>query len=167
MCRSAEYLICRPDSWTWYKNHLLYLKEGYSRLSLIEGHFYKMDTSLGRTPRVGYLNEVQLRPRFRKSLDLQISSLEGSFKKTNAFVSTLEMVFTKERSANWKWLKTRLCLTLAKLRLNNWPVELAPSFPWAPAYSLYLTLHKTDIVVPKVSVLQRIDPFTDTAAILN
>ena len=89
MCRSAEYLICRPDSWTWYKNHLLYLKEGYSRLSLIEGHFYKMDTSLGRTPRVGYLNEVQLRPLLRKSLDIQISSLVGSFKKTNAFVSTL------------------------------------------------------------------------------
>ena len=53
----------------------------------------------------------------------------------------------------------RLCFTLAKLRLNNWPLELAPSFPWAPAYSLYLTLPKTDIAVPKVSVLQRIDLF--------
>ena len=100
MCRSAEYLLCRPDSGTWYKSHLLYLKEGYSRLSLIRGHLCKMDRSLGRTPRVGYLNEVQLRPRFRKSLDLQISPFVSSFKKTNAFLSTLEMVFTKERSAN-------------------------------------------------------------------
>ena len=38
-----------------------------------------MDTSLGRTPRVGYLNDVQLRPRFRKSLYLQISSLGRSW----------------------------------------------------------------------------------------
>ena len=35
---------------------------------------------------VGYLNEVQHLPRFRKSLDLQISSLVGSFKKTNALL---------------------------------------------------------------------------------
>ena len=59
-----------------------------------------MDSSLGRTPRVGYLNEVQLRSLLRKSFDLQTSSLVGFFKKTNAFVSTLEMVFTKERSGN-------------------------------------------------------------------
>ena len=38
---------------------------------------------------VGYLNEVQHRPRFRKSLDLQISSLVGSFKKTNALLVKL------------------------------------------------------------------------------
>ena len=29
---------------------------------------------------VGYLNEIQLRPRFKKSLDLQISLLRGQFK---------------------------------------------------------------------------------------
>ena len=31
-------------------------------------------------------HEVKLGPRFRKSLDFQISSLLGSFKKTNAFL---------------------------------------------------------------------------------
>ena len=36
--------------------------------------------------RVGYLNEVQLRPWFRKSLDLQITLLVGYFKKTNALL---------------------------------------------------------------------------------
>ena len=36
---------------------------------------------------VGYLNEILLRPRFRKSLDPQISSLVGYFKKTNAFLA--------------------------------------------------------------------------------
>ena len=35
---------------------------------------------------VGYLNKVQLRPRFTKSLDLQISSLVSYFKKTDAFL---------------------------------------------------------------------------------
>ena len=39
----------------------------------------------GPTLGVGYLNEVQLRLRFRKSLDLQNSSLLGNFKRTNAF----------------------------------------------------------------------------------
>ena len=38
------------------------------------------------TWRVGYLNEVQLRPLFSKSLDLQISSLVDYFKKINAFL---------------------------------------------------------------------------------
>ena len=35
---------------------------------------------LDKTDRVGFLNEVQLMSRFRKSLDLQISSLVSSFK---------------------------------------------------------------------------------------
>ena len=38
-----------------------------------------------KTDRVGFLNEVQLMPRFMKSLDLQISSWVSSFKKINAF----------------------------------------------------------------------------------
>ena len=45
--------------------------------------------SKGPTPslRVGYLNEVQLKPcRFRKSLELQITLLVGYFKKTNALL---------------------------------------------------------------------------------
>ena len=39
-----------------------------------------------KTDRVAFLNEVQLLRRFKKSLDLQISSLVSSFKKINAFV---------------------------------------------------------------------------------
>ena len=39
-----------------------------------------------KTDRVGFLNDVQLMPLFNKSLDLQISSLVGSFKKINAFL---------------------------------------------------------------------------------
>ena len=35
---------------------------------------------------VGYLNEVQLRPWFRKSLDLQITLLAGYFTKANALL---------------------------------------------------------------------------------
>ena len=35
---------------------------------------------------VRYLNEVQLWQRFRRSLDLQISSLVDSLKRTNAFL---------------------------------------------------------------------------------
>ena len=44
--------------------------------------------SKGPTPslRVGYLNEVQLKPWFRKSLDLQITLLVGYFKKTNVLL---------------------------------------------------------------------------------
>ena len=42
---------------------------------------------MARTFTVGSsLNEVYLRPRFGKSLDLQISSSVGYFKKTNAFL---------------------------------------------------------------------------------
>ena len=41
---------------------------------------------IGETYRVGYLNEVQLRSRFRKSLDLQITLLVGYLKKTNALL---------------------------------------------------------------------------------
>ena len=33
-----------------------------------------------------YLNKVYLKPRFKKSLDLLISSSIGYFKKTNAFL---------------------------------------------------------------------------------
>ena len=40
--------------------------------------------------RVDYLDEVLLKPQFKKSLDLQISSSMGYFKKTNAF-----LVYTK------------------------------------------------------------------------
>ena len=39
----------------------------------------------GQTFRVCYLNQVQLKPRFSKSLDLQISSLVGYFKTMSAF----------------------------------------------------------------------------------
>ena len=39
-----------------------------------------------KTDRVGVLNEVQTMPLFNKYLDLQISSLVGSFKKINAFL---------------------------------------------------------------------------------
>ena len=39
-----------------------------------------------RTLWVGYLNEVELRPWFRKSLDLQITLLVGYFKNTNGLL---------------------------------------------------------------------------------
>ena len=39
-----------------------------------------------KTQYVGYLNEAQLRPRFKKSLYLQIFSLVGYFEKINAFL---------------------------------------------------------------------------------
>ena len=39
-----------------------------------------------KADRVGVLNEVQIMPLFNKYLDLQISSLMGSFKKINAFL---------------------------------------------------------------------------------
>ena len=39
-----------------------------------------------KTDRVGFLKEVQLMPLFKKFLDLQVSSLVGSFKKINAFL---------------------------------------------------------------------------------
>ena len=38
------------------------------------------------TPKIGYLNEVELWPRCKKSLDLQVSSLVSYFKKISAFV---------------------------------------------------------------------------------
>ena len=37
---------------------------------------------------VGYLNEVYPRPRFSKSLDLQMSSLVGNFKKKSVVLYT-------------------------------------------------------------------------------
>ena len=39
-----------------------------------------------KTDRVGFLKEVLLMPLFNKFLDLQVSSLVGSFKKINAFL---------------------------------------------------------------------------------
>ena len=39
---------------------------------------------LGKKRGVGYLNEVYPRPRFSKSLDIEISSLVGNFKKISA-----------------------------------------------------------------------------------
>ena len=39
-----------------------------------------------KTLSVGYLNEALLRPRFNKSLNIQISFLVGYFKKRNAFL---------------------------------------------------------------------------------
>ena len=39
-----------------------------------------------KTDRVGFLKVVQLMPLFNKFLDLQVSSLVGSFKKINAFL---------------------------------------------------------------------------------
>ena len=39
-----------------------------------------------KTQYVGHLNEAQLRPRFNKSLDLQIFSLVDYFEKINAFL---------------------------------------------------------------------------------
>ena len=44
---------------------------------------------------VGYLNEAQLRPQFRKSLNLQSSSLVGSFKKNKCFICSNETVHDK------------------------------------------------------------------------
>ena len=38
---------------------------------------------------VGYLNKVQLRPRFRKSLDLQIFALVVVLRRQTLFLSTL------------------------------------------------------------------------------
>ena len=76
---------------------------------------------------VGYLKEAQLSPRFGKSLNLQNSSLVGSFKKINAFLSTLYAlmklftingVYIKTAGKLKMVFKTRFFLTLAKLRLN-------------------------------------------------
>ena len=53
-----------------------------------------------KTDRAGFLNEVQLMPRFRKSLDLQISSLVGSFKKINAF---LVHIICSNETVHVKW----------------------------------------------------------------
>ena len=39
-----------------------------------------------KTQYVGYLKGAQLRPQFKKSLDLQIFSLVGYFEKINAFL---------------------------------------------------------------------------------
>ena len=51
---------------------------------------FKRELTWTETELVGHLNEVQLRPRFRKkSLDLQVASLVGSFKKTNPFLVPL------------------------------------------------------------------------------
>ena len=45
-----------------------------------------MQNNLGhKLLRVGYLNKFLLKPRFKKSLGLQISSLVGQFKNINAF----------------------------------------------------------------------------------
>ena len=56
--------------------------------------------SWAQTFSVGYLNEVLLRPRFRKSLDLQTSSLVRYFKKRNDFqvyaICFHETVYDKE-----------------------------------------------------------------------
>ena len=79
---------------------------------------------------VSYLNEVQLRLQFRKSLDLQISSIVGCFKKTNAFL--VHFICSNE-TVHVKWCLHKsirqtenglkhVLLTLAKLRLNNWPI---------------------------------------------
>ena len=53
-----------------------------------------------KTDRVGVLNEVQLMSRFRKSLDLQISSLVSSFKKINAF---LVHIICSNETVHVKW----------------------------------------------------------------
>ena len=51
---------------------------------------FKRELTWTETELVGHLNEVQLRSRFRKkSLDLQVASLVGSFKKTNPFLVPL------------------------------------------------------------------------------
>lgn len=57
-----------------------------------------------KTFRAGYLNKVELRPRFRNFFDLQISFLMGYFKKKIAFlvypIRFHETVLTNRRSAN-------------------------------------------------------------------
>ena len=78
---------------------------------------------------VGYLNEVQLRLQFGKSLDIQISSLVGSFKKTNSFfahfVCSHELFMINDVCIKvfGKLKMAFFFLTLAKLRLNNWPFK--------------------------------------------
>ena len=53
---------------------------------LISSSVYHFGDFADETDRVGFLNKVKLMPLFNKSLDLQISSLMGSFKKINAFL---------------------------------------------------------------------------------
>ena len=61
-----------------------------------------------------FLNEVYLRGRFKKSLDLEISFLVCYLKKISAFpvyaIGFNEIVHDKlslaKRGANWKWLRT-------------------------------------------------------------
>ena len=58
-----------------------------------------------KTDRVGFLNEVQLMSRFRKSLDLQISSLVSSFKKINAFLVHIIYALMKLFTLNGVYIK--------------------------------------------------------------
>ena len=44
------------------------------------------DENASETPWVDELNEVSLKPRFNKSLDLKMSFLVGYFKKINTFL---------------------------------------------------------------------------------
>ena len=64
-----------------------------------------------KTDRVGFLNEVQLMPLFNKSLDVQISSLVGSFKKINAFL--VHLICSNE-TFHAKW-----CLHKSVLQTKN------------------------------------------------
>ena len=80
---------------------------------------------------VGYLNEVEFKPGFNESSDLQISSLVRYFvKKINPFLvysicfhKTVHNKRCLDKTVGQieKWLRTQFCKTLAKLRLNNWP----------------------------------------------
>ena len=60
----------------------VYLLIRSSELALIELQMHLLIKTLS----VGYLNEALLRPRFNKSLNIQISFLVGYFKKRNAFL---------------------------------------------------------------------------------
>ena len=75
----------------------------------IPNHEKKCDTREKRTPPkthwVSYLNKVQLRLQFRKSLDLQISSIVGCFKKTNAFLVHFIYVLMKLFTLNGVYIK--------------------------------------------------------------
>ena len=53
---------------------------------LVNIHFQKWPLQFLKTIWVGYLNEVQLKPWFRQSLDLQTTLSVGYFKKTNALL---------------------------------------------------------------------------------
>ena len=61
--------------------------------------------------RVRYLDEILLKPRFKRSLDLQISSSMGYFKKTNPFLDYAKFF---HETVHGKW-----CLRKSVRQIEN------------------------------------------------